>query len=79
MAGLAVVGLTRGSWTIECAVRSHQSSTVFAAGVGYARATADGFGGQWERYAMRVNYWFVPGLVFLSRLHGRDPSETAYL
>ena len=49
---------------------------MFAAGVGHARATEDGVGRQRERYAMRVNYWFVPGLVFLSRLHGRYLSET---
>ena len=62
-AGLTVVGLTRGSWTIECVV-------------GYARAMADGFGERWEHYAMRVKYWLAPGLVFLSRLHGRYSSET---
>ena len=39
------------------------------AGVGYARAVAEDeqmknrFGQEWERYATRVRYWFVPGLV----------------
>ena len=38
-------------------------------GVGYARAIAEDeqmrnwFDEEWERYAMRVRYWFVPGLV----------------
>ena len=37
---------------------------------------ADGFGERWEHYAMTFKYWFVPGLVFLSRLHGCYSSET---
>ena len=38
-------------------------------GVGYTRAIAEDeqmrnkFGEEWERYAMKVGYWFVPGLV----------------
>lgn len=42
---------------------------VYTAGVGYARAVAedekmrDKFGEEWERYAVKVRYWFVPGLV----------------
>ena len=81
MAGLTFVGLTHGSWIIECAVGSHRNGAMFAtqcvwiswwmytAGVGYARATAEDeqmrnrFGEEWERYAMKVRYWFVPGLV----------------
>ena len=81
MAGLTFVGLTRGSWIIECAVGSHRNGAMFAAqcawiswwmytaGVGYTRAVAEDeqmrnrFGEEWERYAMKVRYWFVPGLV----------------
>lgn len=42
---------------------------VYTAGVGYTRAVAEDeqmknrFGEEWERYAMKVRYWFVPGLV----------------
>ena len=81
MAGLTFVGLTRGSWIIECAVGSYQNGAmiatqcawiswwVYTAGVGYTRAIAEDeqmknrFGEEWERYAMKVGYWFVPGLV----------------
>lgn len=81
MAGLTFVGLTHGSWIIECAVGSDRSGAMFAtqcvwiswwvytAGVGYTRAVAEDeqmrnrFGEEWERYAMKVRHWFVPGLV----------------
>jgi protein-S-isoprenylcysteine O-methyltransferase Ste14 len=42
---------------------------VYTGGVGYTRAVAEDeqmrkrFGEEWERYAMKVRYWFVPGLV----------------
>ena len=42
---------------------------VYTAGVGYARAVAEDeqmrnrFGEEWEHYATKVRYWFVPGLV----------------
>jgi protein-S-isoprenylcysteine O-methyltransferase Ste14 len=79
--GLTFIGLTRGSWIIECAVGSHRTGAmlvtqcawiswwVYTAGVGYTRAVAEDeqmrsrFGEEWERYAMRVRSWFVPGLV----------------
>lgn len=41
----------------------------YTAGVGYTRAVAEDeqmknkFGEEWEEYAKRVRYWFVPGLV----------------
>ena len=53
MAGLTSVGLTHGSWIIECAVGSDRGGVMFAtrcvwiswrvhmAGVGYARAVAE--------------------------------------
>ena len=81
MAGLTFVGLTPGSWIIECAVGSHPTGAMFVTqcawiswwiytgGVGYARAVAEDeqmrnmFGEEWERYATKVRYWFVPGLV----------------
>ena len=81
MVGLTCVGLTDGSWIIECAVGSHRAGAMFAtqcawiswwayvAGVGYTRAVAEDeqmrnkFGQEWERYATKVRYWFVPGLV----------------
>jgi protein-S-isoprenylcysteine O-methyltransferase Ste14 len=80
-AGLTFIGLTPGSWIIECAVGSYRPAAMFATqcawiswwaytgGVGYTRAMAEDeqmrkkFGGEWERYAMKVRYWFVPGLV----------------
>ena len=80
-AGLTFVGLTQGSWVIECAVGSHRSSAMFATqwvwmswwiytgGVGYARAVAEDeqmrsrFGEEWDQWAMKVRYWFVPSLV----------------
>jgi len=79
--GLTLVGLTRGSWIIECAVGSDRPGAMFAihcmwiswwvwtVGSMYVRAVAeDGqlrkkFGEEWERYAIKVRYWFVPGLV----------------
>lgn len=79
--GLTFIGLTRGSWIIECAVGSHRTGAmsvtqwvwmswwIYTAGVGYTRAVAEDeqmrnrFGEEWERYAMEVRYWFVPGLV----------------
>lgn len=42
---------------------------VYTGGVGYTRAVAEDeqmrnkFGEEWEQYAMKVRYWFVPGLV----------------
>lgn len=81
MAGLTFVGLTHGSWIIECAAGPHRTGAMFATqcawiswwvytgGVGYARAVAEDeqmrnkFGEEWERYATKVRYWFVPGLV----------------
>ena len=42
---------------------------MYTAGVGYARAIAEDeqmrnrFDEEWERYAMEVRYWYVPGLV----------------
>ena len=80
-AGLTFVGMTHGSWIIECAVGSDRAGAMFAtqcawiswwvytAGVGYARAVAEDeqmrnrFGEEWEHYATKVRYWFVPGLV----------------
>jgi protein-S-isoprenylcysteine O-methyltransferase Ste14 len=75
-AGLTFIGLTRGSWIIECAVGSTFATQcawiswwVYTAGVGYTRAVAEDqqmrikFGEEWKRYATKVRYWFVPGLV----------------
>jgi protein-S-isoprenylcysteine O-methyltransferase Ste14 len=41
----------------------------YTSGVGYTRAIAEDeqmrnkFGEEWEQYAMKVKYWFVPGLM----------------
>jgi len=80
-AGVTFVGLTSGSWIIECAVGPDRPGALFvaqcawtlwwayAAVFGYVRAIAEDdqmrkkFGEEWERYAVKVRYWFVPGLV----------------
>ena len=60
------VGLKRRTFATRCAWISWW---VYTAGVGYARAIAEDeqmrnkFGEEWERYAMKVRYWYVPGLV----------------
>ena len=82
VAGLTFVGLTRGSWIIECALGGTDRTgamfaarcvwalwLVYAAVFGYVRAVAedermrDMFGEEWERYATKVRYWFVRGLL----------------
>jgi len=80
-AGMTFVGMTRGSWIIECVVGPDKTGAMFAAYCAciswwaytaaalYVRAVAEDeqmkntFGEEWERYAMKVRYWFVPGLA----------------
>ena len=75
------MGMTQGSWIIECAVGSDRTGAMFITqcawiswwiytmGAAYVRAVAEDeqmrntFGEEWENYATKVRYWFVPGLV----------------
>lgn len=76
IAGLALVNLTRGSWLAGCGcVRGGTLKLVGCVwwawwlAVGVKRCRAEDaelrktFGREWEAYAGRVRYWFVPGLL----------------
>lgn len=76
VAGIAISQLTYGSWLTECGpLRATGSGTVFlllwwawTLSVGVSRAKAEDeqmrklFGLEWDAYAARVPYWFMPGV-----------------
>ncbi|KAF8838235.1 hypothetical protein BDN67DRAFT_971810 [Paxillus ammoniavirescens] len=74
--GLTFSHLTPGSWAMECSPLGPVGSSILWAAwwiwslsVATSRAVAEDnelrklFGSQWDAYAARVRFWFVPGLL----------------
>ncbi|KAF9222784.1 hypothetical protein BS17DRAFT_707167 [Gyrodon lividus] len=74
--GLTLSHLTPGSWAVECSVLGCVGSGllwatwwIWSLTVATSRAVAEDnelrklFGSEWDTYAARVKFWFVPGLL----------------